>query len=120
MTADVARACTGDLILTMRRRRHHRRATIGLVVVSIAWSLLTGGCASLANTPAQDEAWSRWAICHTQASGTEIKNVQPDGRISFWYYGPGDRQAMVDCLRQAAGSGPALLEPVADSLPRGA
>jgi hypothetical protein len=46
--------------------------------------------------------------------------VQPDGRIVFWYFGPGDRQDMLECLGRAAKTGPALPEPIADSLPRGA
>jgi hypothetical protein len=117
MTAEVAQASTGDLSMTIGCRPHQRRATTALAT---ALSLLAGGCASLVNTPAQDVAWSRWRICHTQAIGTEIRNVQLDGRIAFWYWGPGDRQVMLDCLRQAASTGLALPEPIADSLPRGA
>jgi hypothetical protein len=74
----------------------------------------------LVNTAAQDVAWSRWALCHSQAIGTEIRNVQVDGRIAFSYSGPGDRQVMLDCPREAASGGLALPEPIADSLPRGA
>jgi hypothetical protein len=96
-----------------------RRAATALVVGTTALSLLAGGCASLANTPAQDVAWDRWRICHTPVSGTEIRTVQPDGRIVFWYYGPGDRQVMLDCLRQPGSTGLALPEPIAESLPRG-
>jgi len=120
MTAELAQASTGSLIMTIGCLPRQRRATIALLIATIAWSLLAGGCASLKNTTEQDVAWSRWATCHAQVSGTEIRNVQPDGRISFWYFGPGDRQVMLDCLRQAGGPGPALPEPIADSLPRGA
>lgn len=119
MTEDVAQAFAGDLTMTAGCLPHQRCATAALVIATTALSLLAGGCASLANTPAQDLAWSRWNICHTQATGTEIRNVELDGRISFWHYGPGDRQAMLECLRQAAHTGPALPEPVAESLPRG-
>ena len=118
MTAEVAQPSTGGLNMTIGCLPHQRRATT--VIAIAALSLLAGGCASLVNTPAQDVAWSRWRICHTQVSGSEIRNVQLDGRIAFWYYGPGDRQVMLDCLRQAASGGLALPEPIADSLPRGA
>jgi hypothetical protein len=106
--------------MTIGCLRYQRRAQTARVIATTALSLLAGGCVSLANTPAQDAAWTRWGVCHTQAPGTEIRNVQLDGRIRFWYVVPGDRQVMLDCLRQAAGTGPALPEPIADSLPRGA
>jgi hypothetical protein len=118
MTAEGAQA--GDFNMTIGCLRHQRRATTALVIATTALSLLANGCASLVNTPAQDVAWNRWRICQTQATGTEIKNVQLDGRIVFWYYGPGDRQVMLDCLRRAGNTGLALPEPIADSLPRGA
>ena len=117
MTAEAALA--GDSNMTIGCLRHQRRATTALVITTVL-SLLANGCASLVNTPAQNVAWNRWRICQTQATGTEIRNVQPDGRIVFWYYGPRDRQVMLDCLRRAATTGLALPEPIADSLPRGA
>jgi hypothetical protein len=79
----------------------------GAVPTRILWP----GCASLVNTAAQDVAWSRWALCHRQAIGTETRNVQVHGRIAFSYSGPGDRQVMLDGLRQSASTGPALPEP---------
>lgn len=106
--------------MTVGCLRHQRRVESALGIATSALLLLAGGCASLANTPAQDVAWTRWGICHTQAPGTEIRNVQLDGRIRFWYVVPGDRQVMLDCLRQAGSTGPALPEAIADSLPRGA
>ena len=118
MTAEAAQA--GDFNMTLESLRHQRRATTTLVIATAALSLLANGCTSLVNTPAQDVAWNRWRICQTQAAGTEIRIVQLDGRIVFWYYGPGDRQAMLDCLRRAASTGLALPEPIADPLPRGA
>ena len=117
MTAEAAQA--GDFNRTIGCLRQ-RRATTALVIATTALSLLVNGCASLVNTPAQNVAWNRWRICQTQATGTEIRNVQPDGRIVFWYFGPGDRQDMLECLGRAANTGPALPEPIADSLPRGA
>ena len=76
--------------------------------------LLTAGCAALANTPAQDSAWSRWTTCHAQITGTDIKTVGLDGRISFWYTAIGDNQTMLTCLRQAAKDGLALPEPISE------
>jgi len=90
--------------------KEHTRRMIPMTVL-----LVTAGCAALANTPAQDLAWSRWTICRARASGTDIKTVQLDGRISFVYSGAGDNQAMLACLRQAAKDGPALPEPVSEA-----
>ena len=74
--------------MTVGCLRHQRRVESALGIATSALLLLAGGCASLANTPAQDVAWTRWGICHTQAPGTEIRNVQLDGRIRFWYVVP--------------------------------
>jgi hypothetical protein len=90
------------------------RATSSLVIATAALLALAAGCAPLSNTPAQDLAWNRWTLCHPQATGTQIRIVRSDGRISFWYTGPEDRRAMVDCIRLAAKDGPALPEPIAD------
>ena len=86
-----------------------------LVMTTATLSMLTAGCASLANTPAQDVAWGRWTACHPQAPGTEIRMVRLDGRISFWYEGLADRRAILDCVRLAAKDGPALPEPVSEA-----
>ena len=90
-----------------------------LTVTSTAISLLLAGCASFQNTPAQDLAWSRWTACRAQVTGTELITVQLDGRISFWYSGPGQRQPMLECLQQAAKDGPSLPEAVAEPRPGG-
>ena len=100
--------------MTIQSRRHRQRSMTSLVMAMATLSLLAAGCASLANTPAQDVAWSRWTACHPQAPGTEIRMVRVDGRISFWYEGLADRRAVFDCVRLAAKDGPALPEPVAE------
>jgi hypothetical protein len=84
-----------------------------------AVGILLAACASLHNTPAQDLAWSRWAVCRAQISGADIRAVQLDGRISFWCDGVGDGFAMRDCLRQAAKDGPVLPEPLFEVRPKG-
>lgn len=91
---------------------------LALVVVTLA-ALPVGamGCASLANTPEQEVAWSRWRAC--RGSGTEVNRVQLDGRITFWYDGGGGRQGTLDCLSRATAAGPALPEPIAEPRPRG-
>ena len=73
-------------------------------------ALLIVGCATVTNTPAQDEAWRRWEACRSQAPGSDIRNVQLDGRISFWANGAFQGRSMLDCLARAGKNGPALPE----------
>ena len=100
--------------MTIQSRRHRQRSRTSLVMTVATLSLLTAGCASLANTPAQELAWSRWTACHPQAPGTDIRMVRLDGRISFRYEGLADRGAMLDCVRLAAKDGLTLPEPVSE------
>ncbi len=88
-------------------------------VVPAALGLLMAACASLHNTPAQDLAWDRWTACHNQFSGTDIRTVGLDGRISFWSIGTADGLSMLDCLAQAGKNGPALPEPISEIRPKG-
>ena len=90
-----------------------------VVVVAAALALLMAACASLHNTPAQDLAWDRWTACHNQFSGTDIRTVGLDGRISFWSIGTADGLSMLDCLAQAGKNGPALPEPISEIRPKG-
>jgi hypothetical protein len=91
-------------------------ATTRMMAATVAVLSLTASCASLANTPAQDLALSRWTDCSSQVSGAQLRYVEPDGRMWFWYSGAG-REAMLDCLRKAAKGGAALPEPIADPRP---
>jgi hypothetical protein len=95
------------------------RRRLARACVTGALGLLTAACASLQNTPAQELAWSRWSACRPQVAGVDIRTVQPDGRLSFWYEKMGDRQAMLECLQREARGGPELPEPVWDVRPRG-
>jgi hypothetical protein len=79
-----------------------------LASTSMILALLMVDCAALKNTPAQDEAWSRWAVCHGQVTGSDIRIVQLDGRITFWSNGADDGRSMLDCLARAGRNGPAL------------
>jgi hypothetical protein len=90
------------------RRRH---AAMSLILAAGILFVLVSGCASLANTPEQDLALSRWNACRTQVPSAELRRVQTDGRIFFWYSGPSEAQAIVACLQQAGKGGPALPEP---------
>jgi len=90
-----------------------------VVVVAAALGLLMAACASLHNTPAQDLAWDRWTACHNQFSGTDIRTVGLDGRISFWSIGTADGLSMLDCLAQAGKNGHALTEPISAIRPKG-
>ena len=81
-----------------------------LASTAIILASLMADCAALKNTPAQDEAWSRWAACRSQVTGSDIRSVQLDGRITFWPNGTGDGRSMLDCLARAGKNGPALPE----------
>jgi hypothetical protein len=90
-----------------------------LASTSITLALLMADCAALKNTPAQDEAWSRWAACRNQVIGPDLKTVQLDGRISFWANAPDDGRSMLDCLARAGTNGPALPEAIYEIRPKG-
>jgi hypothetical protein len=92
------------------------RHTAPLMGTPVVLWLLTTGCASLTNTPAQDVAWSRWTLCHAHVTGTEIRAVHLDGRVVFWYNGSADRLAMLECLQLATRDGPVLPEPIFEPL----
>jgi hypothetical protein len=91
-----------------------------LASTSILLGLFTANCAALKNTPAQDEAWSRWAACRSQVTGSDIRSVQLDGRITFWSNGADDGRSMRDCLARAGKNGPALPEAIYSIRPGGA
>jgi hypothetical protein len=96
--------------MSCRSPLRRRRAAMSLILAAGVLSVLISGCASLANTPEQDLALSRWTACRTQVPGADLRRVQTDGRIFFWFSGPGDAQAMVACLGGAGKDGPALPE----------
>jgi hypothetical protein len=82
-------------------------------------ALLMVACSAVTNTPAQDEAWRRWEACRGQAPGSDIRNVQLDGRISFWANGAFQGRSMLDCLARAGKDGPALPEAMYATRPGG-
>lgn len=64
-------------------------------------SLLLVGCATLANTPAQERTWAAIETCKgAQPSGYQVTRVEPDGR---YFYKSGDFAGGVrpwqDCIR---------------------
>jgi hypothetical protein len=87
---------------------------------SMIVALLMVACSTVTNTPAQDEAWRRWEACRSQVPGSDIRNVQLDGRISFWANGAFQGRSMLDCLARAGKNGPALPEPTYATRPSGA
>ena len=87
---------------------------------SMIVAFLTVSCSTVTNTPAQDEAWRRWEACSSQVPGSDIRNVQLDGRISFWANGAFQGRAMLDCLARAGTNGPALPEASYATRPGGA
>jgi len=90
-----------------------------LASTSIIVALLMADCSAVKNTPAQEEAWSRWAACRSQVTGSDIRIVQLDGRIMFWSNGAYDGRSMLDCLARAEKNGPALPEAIYEIRPRG-
>jgi len=52
-------------------------------------------------------------------TNAELKRVQPDGRITFWYGGTSDERSMLECLQQAAKNGPSLPDPISEARPAG-
>jgi hypothetical protein len=76
-------------------------------------------CSAVRNTPAQDEAWRRWEACSSQVPGADIRNVQLDGRITFWANGIFQGQAMLDCLARAGKDGAPLPEAIYATRPGG-
>jgi hypothetical protein len=96
-----------------------RRGFIGTLTSTIVAFLMVA-CSTVKNTPAQDEAWSRWTACRSQVPDVEIRNVQLDGRISFWANGAFQGRSMLDCLARAGTNGPALPEATYATWPSGA
>ena len=43
-------------------------------------AFLMVACSTVKNTPAQDEAWSRWEACSSQVPGSDIRNVLCQGQ----------------------------------------
>jgi hypothetical protein len=69
-----------------------------LVVIA---SLLLTGCATLANTPAQERTWASIEKCKAlQPSGYQVTRVEPDGRY-FYKFGDfgGGARPWQDCIR---------------------
>jgi hypothetical protein len=91
-----------------------------LASTSTIVAFLMVACSAVKNTPAQDEAWRRWDACSSQVPGSDIRNVQLDGRISFWANGAFQGRAMLDCLARAGKNGPALPEASYATRPGGA
>lgn len=110
-TSGAAAACREPVIT--------RRACIA-PIAAIVLGLLLFACSTVKNTPAQDEAWTRWATCRSQVPGVEIRNVQLDGRITFWANGAFQGRSMLDCLARAGANGPALPEAAFATWPSGA
>ena len=53
-----------------------RSMAFGLVAMMAA----SAGCATMANTPAQDLAWERWRACD-HFSTISLERIEPDGRL---------------------------------------
>jgi len=73
------------------------------------FALFVGAC-TIANTPQQDLAYARWAKCNSTSA--TLERVDLDGRITFRYTTPGDREEIVQCFTEAGRTGQPLPEPV--------
>jgi hypothetical protein len=90
-----------------------------LASTSTIVAFLMVACSTVKNTPAQDEAWRRWEACRSQVTGSDIRTVELDGRISFWADGAFQGWSMLDCLARAGNNGPALPEAIYSTRPGG-
>jgi outer membrane biogenesis lipoprotein LolB len=76
-----------------------------------AAALLLTACASIANTPAQNLAYDRWATCDVPYSSLE--KVDLDGRITFLATSSSVQEEIFRCLAEAQRTGQRLPDPVA-------
>ena len=73
-----------------------RSMAFGLVAMMAA----SAGCATMANTPAQDLAWERWRACD-HFSTISLERIEPDGRLIVTGY---ETEAIpfTACVRETA------------------
>src|SRR5262244_2499542 len=73
-----------------------RSRVFGLMAVTAALA----GCATMANTPAQNLAWERWRACD-RFSTISLERIEPDGRLIVTGY---EREAIAftACVRETA------------------
>ena len=71
--------------------------TIVLVVLAI---LMTAGCATSGNTPAQNLAWERWGACNHPGT-ISLERVEQDGRLVVLAYQV-DGVPFAACVEEAA------------------
>ena len=90
----------------MLDQRGHVLQRVGAV---FAFALFLAACA-IANTPQQDLAYARWGKCNSTSA--TLDRVDLDGRITFRYTAPGDREQIVQCFAEASRTGQPLPEPV--------
>ena len=88
----------------------------GIAVSSCGATLVVAAC-TLANTPQQDLAYTRWAQCDSPSG--HLERIDLDGRIVFRFTTPGGKQEILRCLEEANRAGPPLPAPLALGLPGG-
>ena len=53
----------------------------GLMLLALI--IAVAGCASVQNTPAQDQVWNAYRVCRTESgSNAVVQQVYPDGRYT--------------------------------------
>ena len=73
-----------------------RSRVFGLMAVTAALA----GCATMANTPAQNLAWERWRACD-RFSTISLERIEPDGRLIVTGYET-EAIAFTACVRETA------------------
>ena len=72
----------------------------GLVFVIVV-SMGTSACAALRTTLAQERARERWQMCEGRVPDVRLKEIRPDGQISFTYSSPSAKAGALECLKEA-------------------
>jgi len=87
------------------------------IAVSSCGATLVFAACTLANTPQQNLAYTRWAQCDSPSG--HLERIDLDGRIVFRFTSPGGKQEILRCLEEANRAGPPLPARLALGLPGG-
>jgi hypothetical protein len=70
------------------------------IALGVLAALTCAGCATMANTPAQDLAWERWRSCDRFTS-ISLERIEMDGRLIVTGY-ESEAVAFSACVRETA------------------
>ncbi len=83
------------------KRIEGHRGRLGILVIALVAAVLAGGCAFF-KTQAYDFAQERWRFCQSRYPGTQLKQIDPDGLISFYSADTTATSGMRTCLSEVA------------------